>query len=323
MAIVAAFSGIPLFGIPASFQVQFADESTGSPDSWLWNFGDGMFSEEQHPLHTYTGEFGDKFTVSLKAYIISGPEIFRNTVQKFEIKQRTADTFDNTVEVFSNLGSKSFQTFSSSGALKSWHFFDGTGLDEENPTYNGQDIQAKGTISIPAPAGGGPSVFITKSTLTQVSSSLREGTITSTLGGRYDAAGPISNQFMSDVTGKNGSTVELIPNYVFITITPPQAPFEQSGIGANLQVYERRTSSEDNFDQTTKTDYIIFGTPPIAAFNASPTSGPNPLTVQFENQSTPAVGLPTTYLWKKRKTGSGDAFVEFSTQEHPTEIFTK
>lgn len=33
--------------------VQFTDESTGNPQSWLWDFGDGNTSTDQNPSHTY------------------------------------------------------------------------------------------------------------------------------------------------------------------------------------------------------------------------------------------------------------------------------
>jgi PKD repeat protein len=33
--------------------VQFTDTSTGSPASWLWNFGDGTTSTAQNPSHSY------------------------------------------------------------------------------------------------------------------------------------------------------------------------------------------------------------------------------------------------------------------------------
>lgn len=37
----------------APLTVQFTDTSTGSPTSWLWNFGDGATSTAQHSQHTY------------------------------------------------------------------------------------------------------------------------------------------------------------------------------------------------------------------------------------------------------------------------------
>jgi PKD repeat protein len=53
----AAYGVVPtaIFSIQSigNGQYQFVDESTGEPTSWEWNFGDGNFSDEQHPLHTY------------------------------------------------------------------------------------------------------------------------------------------------------------------------------------------------------------------------------------------------------------------------------
>ena len=48
---------------PALLDVQFEDISSGSPDSWTWDFGDGNTSTDQNPLHTYATE-GD-YTVTL------------------------------------------------------------------------------------------------------------------------------------------------------------------------------------------------------------------------------------------------------------------
>lgn len=46
--------------------VQFTDASTGSPSSWLWNFGDGSVSAAQNPTHAYASPttFGVTLTVS-------------------------------------------------------------------------------------------------------------------------------------------------------------------------------------------------------------------------------------------------------------------
>jgi PKD repeat protein len=43
--------------------VSFVDNSTGSPTSWLWDFGDGNTSTEQNPTHVY--DVGGGYTVNL------------------------------------------------------------------------------------------------------------------------------------------------------------------------------------------------------------------------------------------------------------------
>jgi PKD repeat protein len=59
---VAQFAGVPREG-QAPLSVQFNDLSTGSPDRWAWNFGDGSGSVEKNPAHLYL-EPGD-YTVAL------------------------------------------------------------------------------------------------------------------------------------------------------------------------------------------------------------------------------------------------------------------
>lgn len=50
----------------APMEVAFTDLSGGPVTSWLWDFGDGMTSTEQHPVHTYEvdGTFSVTLTVS-------------------------------------------------------------------------------------------------------------------------------------------------------------------------------------------------------------------------------------------------------------------
>jgi PKD repeat protein len=57
------FGDAPLF-------VQFTDISRNSPQSWLWDFGDGKTSTEQHPTHTYYTS--GIFTVSLTVTYTTG-----------------------------------------------------------------------------------------------------------------------------------------------------------------------------------------------------------------------------------------------------------
>jgi PKD repeat protein len=58
----ADFIGIPTSG-QLPLEVQFTDLSTGIPNKWSWNFGDGSVSSERNPLHRYS--IPGSYTVSL------------------------------------------------------------------------------------------------------------------------------------------------------------------------------------------------------------------------------------------------------------------
>jgi PKD repeat protein len=71
---VAAFSATPTAGAPG-VEVQFSDESEAGSDpivEWLWVFGDGGTSEEQHPSHVYA-EAG-AFDVALTVHTAAGED---------------------------------------------------------------------------------------------------------------------------------------------------------------------------------------------------------------------------------------------------------
>jgi PKD repeat protein len=61
--LVADFGAEPREGTAAPLIVRFTDTSLGRPVAWSWDFGDGMTSAEQNPVHTY--ETIGTFTVSL------------------------------------------------------------------------------------------------------------------------------------------------------------------------------------------------------------------------------------------------------------------
>ncbi|MGC9393627.1 MAG: PKD domain-containing protein [Anaerolineae bacterium] len=58
------FTATPLTG-GAPLTVTFADLTFGLPNTWIWDFGDGTVSNEQHPTHVYTGT--GTYTVTLTA----------------------------------------------------------------------------------------------------------------------------------------------------------------------------------------------------------------------------------------------------------------
>jgi PKD repeat protein len=92
---VADFSASLTTG-PAPLDVQFTDQSTGSPTSWSWDFGDGGTSTLQDPLHTYTaaGSYdvsltvtgpGGSDSVTKVDYIIVDPPVFTDDFNRADV----------------------------------------------------------------------------------------------------------------------------------------------------------------------------------------------------------------------------------------------
>jgi len=61
----AAFYSAPVYG-KAPLRVQFIDQSYGNPNRWIWSFGDGGFSYQKNPYHTYLkkGTFSVRLTTN-------------------------------------------------------------------------------------------------------------------------------------------------------------------------------------------------------------------------------------------------------------------
>jgi uncharacterized repeat protein (TIGR01451 family) len=69
MAPQADFLASPTLGF-APLTVTFTDQSSHSPTTWLWHFGDGSTSTEQNPTHTFT--LPGIYTVTLTASNLQG-----------------------------------------------------------------------------------------------------------------------------------------------------------------------------------------------------------------------------------------------------------
>ncbi|WP_231589806.1 PKD domain-containing protein [Methanosarcina siciliae] len=85
---VAAFTANVTNGdVPLT--VQFSDESTGSPTSWFWDFGDGANSTEQSPIHTYTS--AETYTVNLTVENAAGSD-FESKSDYIEVSEASGST---------------------------------------------------------------------------------------------------------------------------------------------------------------------------------------------------------------------------------------
>ncbi|MFT4152802.1 PKD domain-containing protein [Parafilimonas sp.] len=133
--LTAAFSASVTSGC-SNLAVSFKDESTGSPTSWFWDFGDGQTSAERNPTITYTAS--GSFTVRL---------IVRND-QEEDYEEKTAyikvfrtpqATFSSDVSTGCSPLNVAFTDNTSLTGVtvksRTWDFGDGTTSSEQNPSH--------------------------------------------------------------------------------------------------------------------------------------------------------------------------------------------
>ena len=118
----------------APLNVQFTDESSGTPTSWLWNFGDGTNSTLQNPTHIYTtpGIYNVTETVSNSVGNNTLTENnYINVKYPAPVAGFTANNTNGTVPL-----SVQF-TDQSTGNVTgySWNFGDGYTSTLQNPTH--------------------------------------------------------------------------------------------------------------------------------------------------------------------------------------------
>ncbi len=130
---VADFSGSPTSGA-APLTVNFTDQSTNSPTSWSWDFGDGGTSTAQNPSHEYTSA-GD-YTVSLTAANAGGSDTATKTdyisvTPPAPVADFTGSPTSGTVPLTVNFTDQS----TNSPTSWSWDFGDGGTSTVQNPSH--------------------------------------------------------------------------------------------------------------------------------------------------------------------------------------------
>lgn len=128
---VAKFSGTTLSGC-APILVQFTDESTGTPNYWKWDLGNGTISYLQHPSVTYfvPGIYSVKLLV--KNVLGQDSIVKANYVQVYA---SPAVNFNASVTTACNTLTANFTNQSSAGHNWQWDFGDGIFSDVQNPAH--------------------------------------------------------------------------------------------------------------------------------------------------------------------------------------------
>lgn len=153
--IIAAFCTTKTSISPGSF-VKFTDQSTNSPVSWFWNFGDGSTSDTQNPLHQYSA--AGIYTIMLITANSAGSDTLTKndfiTVAAGGSETGTVSDYDGNKYTIIKIGLQWWM----SENLKTTHFADGTEIPriENNAEWDNLDITDKAYCYYEnSPASGG------------------------------------------------------------------------------------------------------------------------------------------------------------------------
>lgn len=132
---VAAFIASPLSG-KAPLSVKFTDNSTGSPTSWNWSFGDGTNSTQKNPTHTYSS--AGNYTVGLTVSNQNGNNTETKTgyIDVKPVSSKLVAAFSAS-PTSGNAPLNVAFTYTSTGSSTSWNwnFGDGTTSNQQNPSH--------------------------------------------------------------------------------------------------------------------------------------------------------------------------------------------
>ncbi len=269
VAPVAAFSSDTTSGT-APLTVNFTDQSSGSPTSWSWDFGDGNVSTAQNPSHTY--EVVGTYTVSLTVSNDVGSDTVTQT-DYVTVSEPGSAAVATALEDLPVLGTVS-------GSYLDTHAADGVSevitetLSDNHPRKVTSWAEHQWRFDLPV----GDQVTLTA----RASRSSGDDDFDfawSTDGATWNTAFTVASATASDYSAS-------LPT------------------GTSGTVYVRVVDTDRSWDRTSldavRVDALVFEiggstpTAPVAAFSGTPTSGTVPLTVQFTDEST---GVPTSWSW--------------------------
>jgi len=303
------FSASPTSG-KSALSVSFTDQSTGSPASWNWTFGDGTYSTEKNPAHIY--QKSGKYSVTLTLN-----ETGNRTAVTKSSYITVSNGYEAPIAAFSSspASGKSPLTVSftdqstGSPTSRKWTFGDGTYSTGKDPVHT---YSKAGLYSVTlAVSNADGSNTLTKTGYVAVSNVLNPP-VPSFSASLTSGKAPLAVDFSGKGTGSPTSWKWSFGDGNTSTEKTPVHTFNKSG----LYSVTLTASNEKGSNTLTKTGFIAVSSTlniPVSKFSASPTSGKAPLAVSFTDPST---GSPTSWKWTFGDGGN-------STEKNPVHTYNE
>jgi PKD repeat protein len=283
----AAFSGAPTSG-SYPLDVTFTDESSGSPTSWSWTFGDGGTSTAQNPSHTYTAV--GSYDVTLTATNAQGSDVLTKTgyITVTEPGVTTYITADGEISVTGTVSGSYVNTKTSDGVNEVITEEAYTGHPRKTYSY----AEHQWTFDLP----GGDTTFLLEAS-------------------RDNNSEGDNFQFAYTTDGVNYVNVALVSSATEQSFSVPLGNVSGS---VTVRAVDTNRSFGNTANDALYVDYIAFEVgdvqpvAPTADFAGTPTNGVYPLTVNFSDASS---GDPISWSWTFGDGGT-------STAQNPSHTYT-
>ena len=277
----------------APLEVTFTNLSTGNPDSFSWDFGDGDSSTSENPTHTYAQ--GGNFTVKLTATNVAGSATKTKSAFVKAIKSNftgapRTGTIPFTVD-FTDLSTGTVNT-------RAWDFDnDGTtDSTDQNPTFE-YTSAGNFTVSLTVTGTAGSDTFTKTNYVTALEAPTADFSADTTSG-----EAPLAVEFTDQSTGNPSS---FSWNFGDGSTSTNQNPSHTFDDGGNFTVALTATNAVGS-DTESK---VIFIRTIKSDFTVNDSSGEAPHNVTFTSKNV-AEGTITSFAWDFNNDGVTDSTVE-------------
>ncbi len=307
---VANFWGSPVSG-NAPLNVTFKDNSTGSPTSWNWSFGDGTYSTIQNPKHTYStaGNYTVKLTASNAAGNNTRTKASYIKVQGTAPQMPVAEFSASPTSGSTPLNVSFTDASTGTPTVWNWNFGDGVNSTEKNPVHT-YSTQGNYTVTLTVSNTAGSNTA-TKSSYIKVTGNSPQKPTAAFLASPTSGNIPLNVTFTDTSTG---SPTAWSWSFGDGTNSAVQNPVHTYTTAGNYTV-ALTVSNSAGSNTATKSNYITAGTAaqkPVVNFWGSPRSGNATLNVTFKDNTT---GSPTSWNWS-----FGDG--TYSTVQNPKHTYS-